>query len=91
MTFAVVGILGHFSKTMLLFFMPQVFNFLYSLPQLLHIHPLSSPPYAQVALGLERDIITVTWDALDICCAKGVGPKKGILHTVSPLYITEHI
>ena len=39
MTFAVVGILGHFSKTMLLFFMPQVFNFLYSLPQLLHIIP----------------------------------------------------
>ncbi|XP_060228400.1 UDP-N-acetylglucosamine--dolichyl-phosphate N-acetylglucosaminephosphotransferase isoform X2 [Meriones unguiculatus] len=39
MTFAVVGILGHFSKTMLLFFMPQVFNFLYSLPQLFHIIP----------------------------------------------------
>ncbi|XP_062053165.1 UDP-N-acetylglucosamine--dolichyl-phosphate N-acetylglucosaminephosphotransferase isoform X2 [Lepus europaeus] len=39
MTFAVVGILGHFSKTMLLFFMPQVFNFLYSLPQLLRIIP----------------------------------------------------
>lgn len=34
MTFAVVGILGHFSKTMLLFFIPQVFNFLYSCPQL---------------------------------------------------------
>ncbi|XP_050434438.1 UDP-N-acetylglucosamine--dolichyl-phosphate N-acetylglucosaminephosphotransferase [Adelges cooleyi] len=36
MTFAVVGILGHFSKTMLLFFIPQIFNFLYSLPQLFH-------------------------------------------------------
>jgi UDP-N-acetylglucosamine--dolichyl-phosphate N-acetylglucosaminephosphotransferase len=36
MTFAVVGILGHFSKTMLLFFMPQIFNFLYSCPQLFH-------------------------------------------------------
>ncbi|CAG8497839.1 3385_t:CDS:2 [Ambispora gerdemannii] len=34
MTFAVVGILGHFSKTMLLFFIPQIFNFLYSAPQL---------------------------------------------------------
>ncbi len=34
MTFAVVGILGHFSKTMLLFFIPQVVNFLYSCPQL---------------------------------------------------------
>ncbi|KAM4652790.1 UDP-N-acetylglucosamine--dolichyl-phosphate N-acetylglucosaminephosphotransferase isoform 3-T3 [Discoglossus pictus] len=39
MTFAVVGIVGHFSKTMLLFFIPQVLNFLYSLPQLLHIIP----------------------------------------------------
>ncbi|XP_054162910.1 UDP-N-acetylglucosamine--dolichyl-phosphate N-acetylglucosaminephosphotransferase-like [Oppia nitens] len=36
MTFAVVGILGHFSKTMLLFFIPQVFNFLFSCPQLFH-------------------------------------------------------
>lgn len=36
MTFAVVGILGHFSKTMLMFFIPQVFNFLYSCPQLFH-------------------------------------------------------
>ncbi|KAI9470543.1 MAG: DPAGT1 protein [Benjaminiella poitrasii] len=34
MTFAVVGILGHFSKTLILFFMPQIFNFLYSCPQL---------------------------------------------------------
>lgn len=39
MTFAVVGILGHFSKTMLLFFLPQVFNFLYSVPQLFHLVP----------------------------------------------------
>lgn len=39
MTFAVVGILGHFSKTMLLFFIPQVLNFLYSLPQLFWIIP----------------------------------------------------
>lgn len=39
MTFAVVGILGHFSKTTLLFFIPQIFNFLYSLPQLFHLVP----------------------------------------------------
>ncbi|KAK6642173.1 hypothetical protein RUM44_013896 [Polyplax serrata] len=39
MTFAVVGILGHFSKTMLLFFIPQVFNFIYSLLQLLKYVP----------------------------------------------------
>ncbi|KAI9027417.1 putative UDP-N-acetylglucosamine--dolichyl-phosphate N-acetylglucosaminephosphotransferase [Phycomyces nitens] len=37
MTLAVVGILGHFSKTLLLFFMPQIFNFIYSCPQLFKI------------------------------------------------------
>lgn len=39
MTFAVVAILGHYSKTMLLFFIPQTFNFLYSCPQLFHLLP----------------------------------------------------
>ncbi|KAJ1674910.1 tunicamycin resistance protein [Spiromyces aspiralis] len=39
MTFAVVGILGHFSKTLLLFFLPQIFNFVYSCPQLFRLVP----------------------------------------------------
>jgi UDP-N-acetylglucosamine--dolichyl-phosphate N-acetylglucosaminephosphotransferase len=39
MTFAVVGIHGHFSKTLLLLFLPQIFNFLYSLPQLSKMIP----------------------------------------------------
>ncbi len=39
MTFAVVGILGHFSKTLLLFFIPQVINFLWSTPQLFKFIP----------------------------------------------------
>ena len=39
MTFAVVGILGHFSKTLLLFFMPQILNFLWSVPQLFKLVP----------------------------------------------------
>ncbi|KAL4979949.1 glycosyl transferase family 4-domain-containing protein [Aspergillus desertorum] len=39
MVFAVVGILGHFSKTLLLLFIPQIFNFVYSVPQLFHIIP----------------------------------------------------
>lgn len=37
MVFAVTGILGHFSKTILLFFIPQIFNFVYSAPQLFKI------------------------------------------------------
>lgn len=39
MTFAVIAILGHFSKTMLLFFIPQILNFLYSTPQLFRFIP----------------------------------------------------
>nr|GMC82508.1 UDP-N-acetylglucosamine--dolichyl-phosphate N-acetylglucosaminephosphotransferase [Ipomoea batatas] len=39
MTMAVVGILGHFSETLLIFFTPQVLNFLLSLPQLAGIIP----------------------------------------------------
>ncbi|KAG0649135.1 c-1-P transferase [Hyphodiscus hymeniophilus] len=39
MVFAVVGILGHFSKTLLLLFIPQIFNFIYSSPQLFRIVP----------------------------------------------------
>ena len=34
MTLAVAGILGHFSETLLLFFIPQIINFVYSVPQL---------------------------------------------------------
>lgn len=39
MLFAVVGILGHFSKTLLLLFIPQIFNFVYSAPQLFGLVP----------------------------------------------------
>eukprot|EP00201_Polytomella_parva_P019015 CAMPEP_0175073512 /NCGR_PEP_ID=MMETSP0052_2-20121109/20622_1 /TAXON_ID=51329 ORGANISM="Polytomella parva, Strain SAG 63-3" /NCGR_SAMPLE_ID=MMETSP0052_2 /ASSEMBLY_ACC=CAM_ASM_000194 /LENGTH=392 /DNA_ID=CAMNT_0016341367 /DNA_START=61 /DNA_END=1236 /DNA_ORIENTATION=- len=39
MTIAVAGILGHFSETLLIFLLPQVLNFIYSLPQLFKIVP----------------------------------------------------
>ncbi|KAL1598622.1 tunicamycin resistance protein [Paraconiothyrium brasiliense] len=39
MVFAVDGILGHFSKTLILLLLPQGFNFIYSAPQLFHIVP----------------------------------------------------
>jgi UDP-N-acetylglucosamine--dolichyl-phosphate N-acetylglucosaminephosphotransferase len=37
MTLAVVGIVSHGSKTMMLFFIPQLLNFAYSLPQILGV------------------------------------------------------
>ena len=39
MTFAVAAILGHNTKTVLLFFVPQLVNFVYSLPQLFRLIP----------------------------------------------------
>ena len=54
MTFAVIGIHGHFSKTLLLLFIPQVVNFLYSIPQLFKILPCPRHrlPRVQPATGL---------------------------------------
>ncbi|KAL6717162.1 tunicamycin resistance protein [Lecanora helva] len=39
MVFAIVGILGHFSKTLLLLLIPQIANFIYSSPQLFRLVP----------------------------------------------------
>lgn len=39
MVFAIVGILGHFSKTLLLLLVPQIANFVYSAPQLFRLIP----------------------------------------------------
>ena len=39
MTFAVVGIHSHFSKTLLMLFIPQIINFVYSVPQLFKLMP----------------------------------------------------
>ena len=39
MVFAVVAIQAHFSKTLLLLLVPQIFNFLYSAPQILGVVP----------------------------------------------------
>lgn len=39
MVFAIDGILGHFSKTLWLLFLPQIFNFVYSAPQIFGLIP----------------------------------------------------
>jgi len=39
MALACAGVLGHYSETLLLLFLPQVINFVYSLPQLAKIVP----------------------------------------------------
>ncbi|KAF2665586.1 N-acetylglucosaminephosphotransferas-like protein [Microthyrium microscopicum] len=54
MLFAVDGILGHFSKTLWLLLIPQVFNFIYSAPQILHLVPCPRHrlPHFNVRTGL---------------------------------------
>lgn len=62
MTFAVVGILGHFSKFLLLFFVPQVFNFLLSVPQLFKFIPCPRhrlPKYNRETDKLEPSLVTI--------------------------------
>jgi UDP-N-acetylglucosamine--dolichyl-phosphate N-acetylglucosaminephosphotransferase len=39
MTFAVCGVVGHFPKTLMLFFLPQLLNFVLSIPQLFKVVP----------------------------------------------------
>eukprot|EP00606_Chrysophyceae_sp_TOSAG23-5_P001574 GSChrysophyteH2.ASY1.ANO1.1363.1 assembled CDS len=39
MTFAVIGIHGHFSKTLLMLFIPQIYNFVISVPQVFGFVP----------------------------------------------------
>ncbi|KAK3008319.1 hypothetical protein RJ639_014423, partial [Escallonia herrerae] len=69
MTMAVVGILGHFSETLLLFFIPQVLNFLLSLPQLSgyipcprHRLPRWAPIYSSGLFDPRTGLLTGTND-----------------------------
>jgi UDP-N-acetylglucosamine--dolichyl-phosphate N-acetylglucosaminephosphotransferase len=55
MTLAVVGIMGHFSKTLLLFFIPQVFNFVYSCPQLFRL--VECPRHRMPRLNTETGLL----------------------------------
>jgi len=60
MAFAVVGIQAHFSKTLLLFFLPQIFNFILSCPQLFGLVPCPRHrvPRYEPTYQLRRLVIT---------------------------------
>jgi UDP-N-acetylglucosamine--dolichyl-phosphate N-acetylglucosaminephosphotransferase len=71
MTFAVVGILGHFSKTMMLFFIPQTINFLYSVPQLFKLIPC--PRHRLPKFDLDSGLMTMSMAEFDIKDLSGPG------------------
>jgi len=59
MTFATVGILGHFSKTMILFFIPQTINFVYSIPQLFRL--VHCPRHRLPKYNAETDLLGMSY------------------------------
>jgi UDP-N-acetylglucosamine--dolichyl-phosphate N-acetylglucosaminephosphotransferase len=62
---AVSGILGHFSKTLLLFMFPQVLNFLYSIPQLFRLIPC--PRHRMPVYVPGRDCVNVSYSDWVVC------------------------
>ena len=62
MTFAVVAILGHFSETLMVLFIPQVINFIYSAPQLFKFLPCPRhrlPTYNENIDKVEMSLVKV--------------------------------
>lgn len=62
MTIAVAGVMGHFSKTLMLFLIPQTFNFLYSLPQLSRVFPCPRhrlPKYSESCDALQPSFFEI--------------------------------
>ncbi|KAL6745190.1 glycosyl transferase family 4-domain-containing protein [Haematococcus lacustris] len=68
MAIAVAGILGHFSETLLLFLLPQIFNFVYSLPQLFKIVPCPRHrlPVFDPKTGLLRPKPAPDWNLVNL-------------------------
>ncbi|KAL7627356.1 tunicamycin resistance protein [Parahypoxylon ruwenzoriense] len=60
MVFVVVSILGHFSKTLILLLIPQIFNFVYSAPQLFGLVPCPRHrlPHFNARTGLLEPSVT---------------------------------
>ncbi|KAI5861907.1 glycosyl transferase family 4-domain-containing protein [Durotheca rogersii] len=60
MVFVVVSILGHFSKTLILLLVPQIFNFVYSAPQLFGLVPCPRHrlPHFNARTGLLEPSVT---------------------------------
>ncbi|GAA5938049.1 UDP-N-acetylglucosamine--dolichyl-phosphate N-acetylglucosaminephosphotransferase [Sporobolomyces koalae] len=59
MSFAVTAILSHYSKTLLLFFVPQIFNFVYSGPQLFGFVPC--PRHRLPRYDAKSDSLVPSW------------------------------
>jgi len=67
MALAVVGITGHFSKTLMLFFVPQLLNFVVSIPQLIGIIPCPRHRLPRLNKTTQKlECITSHWTLLNL-------------------------
>lgn len=66
MAIAVAGILGHFSETLLIFLLPQLFNFVYSIPQLFGL--VHCPRHRLPKFDVRTGLLTATpnWNLLNL-------------------------
>ncbi|KAF9582022.1 tunicamycin resistance protein [Lunasporangiospora selenospora] len=83
MTFAVVGILAHYSKTLLLFFIPQIFNFLLSAPQLFRLVPCPRHRIPRFNRGtglMEPSRVILDQEAFDEEPLTIIKPRHGTQH-----------
>lgn len=73
MAIAVAGILGHFTETLLIFLLPQLFNFIYSIPQLFGI--VHCPRHRLPSFDPKTGLLTATpnWNLLNLVLHLG-GP-----------------
>jgi len=65
MCFAAVAILGHFPKTLMLFWIMQLFNFIFSLPQLFRIIPC--PRHRMPLYNKETKLLEPSWCDITGC------------------------
>lgn len=77
MAFAVVGILGHFSKTLLLFFLPQIFNFIYSVPQLFGLVPC--PRHRLPRLDPKTGLLVNSWAPIPPPAQRTMKQRVGVV------------
>ncbi|KAH3678345.1 hypothetical protein WICMUC_001578 [Wickerhamomyces mucosus] len=85
--FAVVGILGHFSKTLLIFLIPQIFNFVYSVPQLFGIIPC--PRHRLPRYNKENDLMYPSLAKIEKPLNKSIENVLKFLAKLKLLYIIE--
>ena len=88
MAFAVVGIQAHFSKTLLLFFMPQIFNFLLSCPQLFGLVPCPRHRVPRLAGWLLFFIHDISLKILRFFFLLRFDANTNLLHPSKALFLT---